>query len=373
MVQLFGLNGRLLVPKGIDLVPTSELEEKLRKVPEGTKVGILFLDPADRPEISKLLELYTATNKFPQNYMASSGYFDKISQICSSCNHEVSWLDNKELWIKYFNALQGIENRRVPLTTRISLSEVDSLKIKDRKRTELEESVYGERVYLAKNHLMNLQRLLFEHSSSDSMKVFIGDTIHIDRLNFGSDTTSLFGTKCGQYSTDILVNPPQPVLTFKGYTNQDTQRIDGFDSLRKAINLVEKGSLYESKPDWIGTTTHTSPSSGYFELFIEKVIDGVTYGRIEEVSGTSRFRGIFGSEQIKFDQIGGNNQGDTFTTFKTDGGDSTRGIYRGVVNHNGVNDGMFYLETFDGRMPFEMYASWKDLLKKPKAQLELFR
>jgi len=110
MIRLFGaIHGGYAIDllfrrREIKLEPTIGLEEQLKQIPAGSKVGIENLSPEDWSEVKDNLRTLCWDNGLNIEYQSSNVYWNRIAQICRSCDYDILWLEDKENWFSYNKA-----------------------------------------------------------------------------------------------------------------------------------------------------------------------------------------------------------------------------------------------------------------------------
>ncbi|RLE39644.1 hypothetical protein DRJ17_00415 [Candidatus Woesearchaeota archaeon] len=273
MIRLFGvvhggyivnlLSGKI----EIDLEPSSELEEKLKQIPAGTRVGIENLSPEDWIEVKANLMAICHDNSFRVAYLSSTRYWDRIAQICTASGHRIIWLEDKTTWLKYVQTI--IEVRKIIE----KYSELDyDLSQRDhyKKLVELNEKLYRAQINSDRIHLIERDDAILRNIVAAEVQTVIAGIGHTDAWMLNQkEIKEEYGIEFGQYSTDIVVDS-KFILRFIDEAIPDLNVAYDFISLRKAINFLERGRFSDEEPDLVGTWDVTKPSSGYFELFIDK-------------------------------------------------------------------------------------------------------
>lgn len=369
MIKLFGVvhggytRDILLQKREIELGPTLGLELKLRQLSPNSRVGIEYLSPEDRQKVEDHLREHCLTNGLSVSYQPSNWYFERVAQICTSFEHEVVWLEDKDNWFRYNLAI--IEAGKIRgKYYELDYEEGESDRDYHKKLVSLNEELYRAKIHSDRIHLIDRDEAILRNIVSKGCDVVVAGIGHtdawvLDHIRIRKE----YGVEFEHYSTDVIADPQRFLLRFVEDATPDPNLAYEFTGLKKSVNFLERGTFTDEKPDWVGIWDHCNPSRGYFELFVEQQKNGNVSGRIEDSLGTARFEGIFTPRFVGFVKSYVDSTREAFKsdiTYETGDAGYDREMHQGIFRCDG-DWSFFYMEKPNGNSPLQMFLSWYDL------------
>lgn len=379
MIRLFGaVHGgytidTLLQRREIELVPTSQLENRLRQLSPNSRVGIENLSPEDWQEVKS--HLIAHSPRPSAEYQSSNRYWERVAKICKSSGHKVVWLEDKDNLFKYNHAI--IEAGKVRgKYGELYHEEGESDRDQHRKFVSLNEELHRAQIKSDRIHLLDRDERILGKIALKKCDAVVAGIAHTDAWVLDrARIAKKHGIEFGQYSTDALVGPQIFLLKFVENAIPDPNLAYDFTGLRKAVHLLERGKLTAETPDWVGIWDVYNPSKGYFELFVEQQKEGNVSGRIEDCAGTARFEGVFTPRLVRFVKSYGNSTRDAIKSdinYETGDAGYDREMHQGIFRSDG-RKGVFYIEKPKENSPLQMSSSWYDLRRDDEVkQIRLF-
>lgn len=380
MIRLFGaihgMSQRDLFgnTREIDLQPSYGFIEELRQFPIGTRVGIEWFSDTDWDEV-KRVGMEAANESSTTLYFPKNSYWRQVIGACLGSGHEIVYLEDKEVWFRYLRAFVALARVKAKYQELYHDRDEESERDYHRKLITLNDEVHRAETETNRIHLIERDTSMLRRIASANLDTAAAGIGHTDYWLLNRDRIRQeYGIEFGDYSTDNIPNPRDPVIVFTESAVSDPKLAYDFTGLMKTVDLFNRGQFTDKTPDWVGTWDVTQPSRGYFELFVEDQANGITRGTVEDLLGTAIFEGLITSRQVRFIKNYNHstraaiNGGIKYNANSAYDRDRHWGCYAG-----GGSGDIFYMEKPVGSSPVGMSMAWFDLHEADEAgQMALF-
>ncbi|MBR9676647.1 hypothetical protein GOV04_00710 [Candidatus Woesearchaeota archaeon] len=294
-------------------VPTSGLLSSLEKLPPKTRVGIELVDDrvsrAVKADLNALLiELerdltsqrsYTLIGEAEDYYMdAAARYFEDIAKHCAKCGHEIVLLEDIDPYLKFNEALVKLNRQRVLDDENIRYQSKLASNIKKIKSSD---TSYRLILEADKFNVLERDATLLKNIIGKKVDVAVVGRGHSDywysnRERLREDLGIVFDS----YHADVEIGNDHRLQFFENRT-LDSNILSDITNLERAVTFLENDRLVLAKePDFVGTWDVSTPSKGYFELFIEEQDGQNVSGTIVDCVGDATFEGTLTSKSFDF-------------------------------------------------------------------------
>ncbi len=322
MVYLYGVThgGKLIDPlteysKEMKISPSKELLADLRRFPAGTKVGIESLSKKDLEEINSHLSslpFNPPEPRFEDQEFAlrpfyetnTETYWDKLREVCSDLGFCVEFLEDKNIWFRYNEAIVKTTEDKARRGNLLVLEKGESKENYKRKRIGFNVEKHKEDISARKIHEIERDSQLLKAIKSLGVNIALVGVSHSEYwIANPKIMQSDFGIKFDSYSTEFIPKRihswEENITIFNKYAKPDSRRAFDRNSLEREIRLIETGKLSDAKPTYVGTWNIDNPLEGYFEMFVDK--EGKTMsGKIVDCNGDAEIKGKMDNKNIKF-------------------------------------------------------------------------
>lgn len=308
MVKLYGIThgasiNSLFFSTPINISPAPELLEDLAELPKRSRVGIEWFGETGWQEVQDHL-----TRRSFAAGLEGAPFFDDpashywgiiINELQRHCLQPV-FLENKEVWLKYNQAVVDLAKERQNQLFHEGESDRDYHEKLCRHNEARKKRVLATR----RIHEIERDEVLLSAVSSGTLDAAIVGSGHADywianKPRIQQQTGIIFDS----YSKQQQNGKDCPLTVFVRNAKPDQNNIYERKSLERAIRLMEQGRIAEGTPDYIGTWCDYEPSQGYFEIFVHERDGEDVSGVIEDVLGSATFIGRVNQKGIRFTKI----------------------------------------------------------------------
>lgn len=332
--------------------PTIELIADLSRFPKGTRVGFECMSKEDWDEVK--LHLLTLPfeppeSRFEDQEFASrphyttktTGYWDDLGKVCSDLGLEVVFLEDKNFWFKYNEAIVKTAENEARRRNLLVVKEEESDEHYDRKRIGFNVERHKEDISARKIHEIDRDNQLLRAIKSSEVDVAFVGIGHSDYWIANPQTIkSDFELSFEGYSAEvpkIKTHPWGGLTVFNKDTKPNLRNAFVRNSLERAVKLLETGRLNDKKPNFFGTWDIHNPLGGYFEMFVERNGKAIN-GEVIDCLGDASFEGEISNREIRFVK--------KYMRDRCSTGASLKGIvYKGIVREGNVI-GYFAIDGF---------------------------
>ncbi|NIO23205.1 MAG: hypothetical protein GTN38_04235, partial [Candidatus Aenigmarchaeota archaeon] len=277
--------------------PGGGLIQKIVNFPEGTRIGVEYMDEKDWETVRHHLE--HLQKDLPPDHEKLSyhqdnparSYWEYLIGVSRAFGHEIVFLEKPGVWLEYNDASMK--------TSKLKEEVIEDTENGDYFDHLLKLLKLNEDIHRAKTEgdlivIIKREEGMLEAIRSYNPDVAIAGIGHTDYWAANPDEMmKKYGITFEDYMTEIIKDDkyiPRKDQVFTEKAVSDPHNVFLRKGLGRAKNFLEKGRITSVKPDYVGTWDIEYPSRGFFEMFIEeKGKDGFLRGRIEDCLGSADF------------------------------------------------------------------------------------
>ncbi len=342
--------------------PSPELLEDLASIPP-TRIGIEALSRDDWKEIRMDLAIRGMQLPFERMPRYSSGindYWESLAAQCTQMGHYVICLDKKEPFLRYNRAT--VEAIKAVRFARFHDGEPESSYL--RRHYLFRENEQRKQIEARRIHEIERDKIILREIKQQEPKVAVVGLGHADY--WMANQKQIFeqhGILFESYATESAQPGQRPI--FRKNAVPDPRLVYERTSLERAIRLAQKGRITDETPDFVGTWEIgvNAPSTGYFEMIVQRSDNGKVTGTIEDCIGSAHFEGVLAQEMFCFtkvytDSVADAAQGEIEYVAKRTGNE-----YHGHFSAMGMQV-PFYMIAAPKAKPIDLALSWHRLAVK---------
>lgn len=369
----------------MEISPTRELISDLARFPKGTRVGFECTGKQDWNEVN--LHLLTLPFNPPESRFGErefslrpyygkniTVYWDKLEKVCSDLGLGVVFLEDKEVWFKYNEAMVKTAENEARRGNLLVVEQRESDEHYDRKRIGFNLERYKEDVSARKIHEIERDNQLLRAIKSSEIDVVFVGIGHSDYWMANPQIIqSNFGLSFEGYSTEV---PKMKTQRWEGLTffvkdaKPNLRNAFVRQGLERTIRLLETGRLSDRKPNLIGTWDINNPLKGYFEMYVNGNGKAI-HGEIVDCLGDADFEGEINNREMRFVKKYRQDRCSDVASLK-------RIVYKGIIRNGNligyfVTDGFgqpFYATPKQVKDFIDLGMSWSSSAKKYKTGIK---
>ncbi len=302
LIQVVETNFLSVRKRLVPVDPSVEILQDIDNLPKGSKIGIETLNKKDQEEVEEHMwelsrrEDLTGFELYPSE---QDHYWDVLTTHCEDLDHEVVFLENKELMLK------------------LNLASLEEIKANNeeifRERRETDEEYHiklcrhNERGYNANLLCRKIQEIerdnaLLTAIKSANIDVAIVGLGHSDFWTANKkDIQEKYGLNFEYYGVQEPEGDRSIFTRFTNNAKPNLKRVYDRTILERSIRLMDQGSITKKDPDYVGIWDLLCPSKGFFEMFVQREENnGKIQGTIEDCLGSAKFSGSLVDGKIGF-------------------------------------------------------------------------
>lgn len=320
-------------------MPSEEMLERIRELPEGSLVGI-----ETTPEVLSGIEdegMYFSADQ--------AAYWQAIVDACEERSHEIVFLDDFGIHKEIGRMLIAAKKLAMGLKKEIQNLSPEVIR-------EIRELIFALETMAEYKHFIKRERAIFEKMAVLDLDVAMIGITHGDFLALYPEFTQ---AKIEEYWRGVYDDFPNDLvrasLLMEYPEVHSHQRLEKSapslsqlkerEALQRTLNAVTKGRIVfdvDQEPTWTGSWRPECRAEGLFEVYPDMGEDGTISGIIEDNLGTATFEGTFSEAEICFTKTYITNKVLSPAAFKAPllfraqraNGDEYRGEY-GIQNFGG--------------------------------------
>lgn len=284
MVKLIGITHELNLTsflgysEVVDLFPSSGLNNYISRLPAKSRIGIEWLTENDWREINEIMSEETG------GHFKASSYWDNLIDTVQSMEHEIIFLEDKNLIRKIIDAQKGLQKVN---QHELFIEENESSSDYNLKLINHNEEINNANINYRKIHEIERDKSILNkilENNLDLAIVGVGHSdlwIHEERKRFE------------EYHIDKpeIFDERNVHMTFVENAEPNSEIIIQNKNLIRMINLLKTGRLEpEKNPDYVGIfNNNTHYFEGYFEVFLKNENSGLIIDSLGEAKITGKF------------------------------------------------------------------------------------
>lgn len=306
MVKLYGIThdvevSSLFGSHRTALLPTYELLLELSRFKKGSRIGIEWFPEGVFEEIKSkfLIQSIKRISRGGQYYNTKGEYWQNIVRVAESFGHEIVFLENKEIWQRYNEAVirKVVANRKS-----VDPEEGENGLRYKRRMLEAREKGFRREILAEKIHFLDRDACFLKTIGQAKLDAVIVGLGHSNLWwSQREQIADISGILFDSYGAEIPGHDPlYPTSHFDSNPQIDSELLWEKTRIERYLRLMKSQTLTGEAPQYVGTWDVWTPSQGYFEVFIDEKQGRKISGRIEDLLGTATFSGDMNKDEISF-------------------------------------------------------------------------